>query len=320
MIAQTAIFTLSLVLLWKGGNLLVKGASGMASSTGMGSFLAGFTLVALGTSFPEFLVCFMAAIKDSGDIAVGNMVGSNIANIGIILGAAAVISPIFISRSAWYEQKFPLAFLLMTTVAVCVFCYTGFSLGSKEGLVVFSALAAFLIFKFRESAEKTEKSEPMPRQGTLGLVFCLILGSALLALSAYFLVDAAVMIAEGLGISELFIGITAVALGTSLPELAAALAAAWKKEQDIVMGNIIGSNFFNLSFLGLVALVRPIKVQQKMFSLSDGFEFGFLILSTVVLVGLIIRARNGKKIGRRQGAVLLAIYTAFLYFAVKSFS
>ena len=320
MITDIVIFALSLALLWKGGHLLIKGASGMASSTGMGSFLVGFTLVAIGTSFPEFLVCLMATVKGSSDIAVGNMVGSNIANVGFILGATVIISPIFISKSAWREQKLSLVFLLIITLAVCVFCYTGFLLKNREGMVIFSALVAFLIFEFRKPTEKVEKSRPRPRQGVLKLVSYLILGSAFLASGAYFLVDAAVRIAEGLGISELFIGVTVVAIGTSLPELAASLIAAWKREQDIVMGSIIGSNFFNLSFLGLVATVNPIQVQKKMFSFSEEFEFGFLVILTVALAGLIIKARDGRKIGRWQGVVLLVIYAVFLYFATKSFS
>ena len=319
-ISNLLIFILSLLILWRGAELLVKSASRIAKFTGMGGFLAGFTVVALGTSMPEFVVCLVAAIEGSSDIAVGTMVGSNIANIGLIFGLTALISPIVISKDAWKEQRLPLVFLVFITFAAYGLSRTGFSLGRGEGILLFSLLAVLLFVPYGKSAE--EKNEALPgSQGTGGwkLLFYAVLGSVLLAGSAHFLVSSAINIAAQLGVSELFIGVVVVALGTSLPELSASLAAAWKKEQNIVVGNIIGSNFFNFGYLGLVAVIRPVDVNRNMFGNTS--EFAFLILLTLIfalLIGKTWISRN--RIGKKKGALLLIVYAAFLYFVSGSLS
>ena len=319
-ISNLLIFVLSLVILWRGGELLVKGASGIAKFTGMGAFLAGFTVVALGTSVPEFMVSLVAAVEGSSDIAIGNMVGSNITNIGLIFGLTVLISPIVISKEAWGKLKLPLLFLVIMTFAAYGLSRTGFSIARDEGVLLFFLLTAFLFVPYVKSRQ--EKNETLSRsQGDSGwkLLFYVVLGSVLLAVSAHLLVRSAIDIATQLGISELFIGVTAIALGTSLPELSASLAAAWKKEQDIVVGNIIGSNFFNLGYLGLVAVIRPVDVNRDMFGNTS--EFAFLIALTVLLALLIVKTRAGKnRIGKKKGALLLIGYAAFLYFISGSLS
>ncbi len=314
------IFTVSFVLLWKGARLLVKGASGIAKLTGMGPFFAGFTVVALGTSAPEFVVCLVAVIEGSSDIAVGNMVGSNIANIGLIFGLTALISPVVINKEAWGEQKIPLGFLVLITFFAYGLSRAGFSLGREEGALLFLLLAVFLLVPYGKFGK--EKNEVLSEsQGDDGwkLLFYAVSGSVLLAASAHFLVKSAIVIAAELGVSELFIGVTVVAIGTSLPELGASLVAAWKKEQNIVVGNIIGSNFFNLGFLGLVAIIRPVNVNRDMFGNTS--EFTFLILLTLLFVLLIGKTQISKnRIGKKKGTLLLIVYAAFLYFISGSLS
>ena len=319
-ILNLLIFVASLLILWKGADLLVKGASGIAKFTGMGAFFAGFTVVALGTSLPEFVVCLVAVVEGSSDIAVGSMVGSNIANIGLIFGLTALISPVTISEEAWKKEWLPLVFLVLMTFAAYGLSHTGFSIGRDEGVLLFFLLAVFLLVPYGKSREEKDEVLPASRgEGRWKLLFYAVLGSALLTVSAHFLVKSAIDIATQLGISELFIAVTAVALGTSLPELGASLVAAWKKEQNIVVGNIIGSNFFNLGFLGLVAVIRPIDVNRNMFGNSS--EFAFLIGLTLLLALLIGKTRiSGNKVGRKKGAILLIVYAAFLYFVSGSLS
>jgi cation:H+ antiporter len=314
------IFAASLAVLWKGADFLVKGASGLAKFTGMGAFFAGFIVVALGTSLPEFMVCLVAVIEGSSDIAVGNIVGSNIANIGLIFGLTALVSPIIIAKEAWEDQRLPLIFLVIMTLAAYGLSRIGFSIGRGEGAVLFLLLIVFLSVPYKEAMGERNESSSAPRgEGGWKLLFYVVLGSVLLAGSAHFLVNSAIKIATQIGVSELFIGVTAVAIGTSLPELAASLVAAWKKEQNIVVGNIIGSNFFNLGFLGLVAVIRPVDVSRSMFGTFS--EFTFFILFTVLFVLLIGKTQISKnKIGKKKGAFLLIVYAAFLYFISGSLS
>ncbi len=314
------IFAASLAVLWKGADFLVKGASGMAKLTGMGPFFAGFTVVALGTSAPEFVVCLVAVIEGSSDIAVGNIVGSNIANIGLIFGLTALVSPVVINKEAWGEQKLPLGFLALITFSAYGLSRTGFSLGREEGVLLFLLMAVFLLVPYGKSGK--EKNDAFSEsQGESGwkLLFYAVSGSVLLAGSAHFLVESAIGIALELGVSELFIGVTVVAIGTSLPELGASLVAAWRKEQNIVVGNIIGSNFFNLGFLGLVAIIRPVNVNPKMFGITS--EFTFFILLTVLFALLIGKTQVSRnRIGKKKGTLLLIVYAAFLYFISGSLS
>lgn len=314
------IFIASLFVLWKGADFLVKGASGLAKFTGMGPFFAGFTVVALGTSAPEFVVCLVAVIEGSSDIAIGNVVGSNIANIGLIFGLTALISPIVIAKEAWEEQRLPLIFLVIMTLAAYGLSRIGFSIGRGEGALLFLLLIVFLFVPYKESMGGKDESSPAQRgEGGWKLLFYVVLGSVFLAGSAHFLVNSAIKIATQLGVSELFIGVTAVAIGTSLPELGASLVAAWRKERNIVVGNIIGSNFFNLGFLGLVAVIRPVNVNRDMFGNTS--EFTFLLLLTVIFALLIGRTWVGRnRIGKKKGAFLLIVYAAFLYFISGSLS
>ena len=269
---------------------------------------------------PEFMVCLVAVIEGSSDIAIGNVVGSNIANIGLIFGLTALISPVVIAKEAWEEQRLPLIFLVIITLAAYALSRTGLSIGRSEGALLFLLLIVFLSIPYKESMEeKNEISSAPQSEGGWKFLFYAVLGSVLLAGSAHFLVNSAIKIATQLGVNELFIGVTVVAIGTSLPEFGASLVAAWRREQNIVVGNIIGSNFFNLGFLGLVAVIRPVGVNRDMFGNTS--EFTFLILLTVIFTLLIGKTWiSQNRIGKKKGALLLIVYAAFLYFISGSLS
>ena len=311
-IPDLLLFAASLAMLWKGGDFLVRGAVGVGKSLGLGSFFVGFALVALGTSVPELLVCLAAAFMGSSDIAVGNMVGSNVANIGLIFGLTVLVSPVAVTAEAWKEQKTPLALLLAVTLLAFALGRSGFHMDRWEGALLLVPLAAYLLLRRGGSGEQTEVPARPAADGVAKHLLYAVGGAALLAVGAPVLVGEAMEIAEALGISEIFIGAAVVAVGTSLPELAASLAAAWRKEQDVVVGNIVGSNFFNLAFLGLVATARPVDVSPKMF--AERPQFWFMAGLTILLALAILRVRGEKgRIGRKQGAFALLVYAAFVW-------
>ena len=307
------LFAVSLAMLWGGALLLVRGAVGLGKLLGLGPFFVGFALVALGTSAPELVVCLAAAFMGSSDIAVGNMVGSNVANIGLIFGLTVLVSPVAVTAEAWEEQKTPLALLLVVTLMAFVLGRTGFHMNRWEGVLLLLPLAYLLLRRRFGSDEETEDSATRGVRSVATLALCAVGGSALLAVGAHVLVGEAIEIAAAMGISEIFIGAAVVAVGTSLPELAASLAAAWRREQDVVVGNIIGSNFFNLAFLGLVAAAQPVEVSHEMFGSRP--QFWFLVGFTFLLALFMVKAaKTGKnRIGRKKGSLALALYAAFVW-------
>lgn len=319
-IPDLLLFAASLAMLWKGGDFLVRGAVGVGKRLGLGSFFVGFALVALGTSVPELLVCLAAAFMGSSDIAVGNMVGSNVANIGLIFGLTVLVSPVAVTAEAWKEQKTPLGLLLAVTLLAFALGRSGFHMDRWEGALLLAPLAAYLLLRRGGGGEQTEGSALPTPDGVAKDLLYAVAGCALLAVGAPILVGEAIGIAEALGISEIFIGAAVVAVGTSLPELAASLAAAWRKEQDVVVGNIIGSNFFNLAFLGLAATARPVDVSREMF--AERPQFWFMAGFTILLALAIFRARGerSRRIGRKQGAFALLVYAVFVWAVSGSLS
>ena len=297
---------LGVVGLYVGGELLVRNASRLAGALGVAPLVIGLTVVAFGTSAPELAATLVAALRGAPSLAVGNVVGSNIANIGLILGLMALVYPLATGAS-FVRREVP--FLVGVTVLAVVLFADG-RLGWIEGSVLLLALVAFLALAFRTpaaavgdvSVDVGERS----RTGAIGALALALVGIAVLVGAAHALVTGAVSLAEALGVSERVIGLTMVAVGTSLPELASSLVAVLRREADLILGNIIGSNVFNLAFvLGLAAVVHPIEVDAAQLRL----DLLAMSVFTLVMVPIVV---TGLRVGRREGAVLLVGYLAYV--------
>jgi len=297
-----------LAILLFGAWLAVRSASALAALLGLSPVVIGATVVAFGTSAPEFLVSTLAATRGSSDLAFGNVVGSNITNVALILGLSAIIVPLQIHERL---LRWEMPVLLVATLALILFLSNG-TLGRLEGAAMFIAIVVFLVLSFRlwpeaaaEAAAEGDFEAPKDVRGALTQSAWLVVGVAALAGGAEFLVRGAVTMAESAGLSELAIGATVVATGTSLPELATSAMAAWKKEDDIAVANVVGSNIFNLlAVLGLAATIAPIQVSRDVYT----FEMPILLVSSLVLLPL---AWRRFRIGRTEGALLFASYFVF---------
>lgn len=303
-----------LALLTVGSDKLVEGSSAIALKLGVSPLLIGITIVAFGTSAPELIVSINAALSGNGGISVGNVVGSNIANIGLILGVASIITPMAVHVNL-IRRDIP---LMIGISLVSGFFIFGAEVSRLEGLFLFSGLVTFLVFSVRWARQETPDpalvkeleapvtGHPMSDLQAWGWT---LLGLAMLAGGSEALVRGAVSIAETLGMSQTLIGLTIVAVGTSLPELATSVAAAMKGESDIAVGNVVGSNIFNaLGILGISAMIRPLPTAT--FSLVDlGVMLGFTIL-------MLPMARNDSRILRWEAALLLSAYITYMIWLV----
>ncbi|WAT18704.1 calcium/sodium antiporter [Aurantiacibacter sp. MUD11] len=310
-----------LVLLMLGGDWLVRGAVRLAERLGMSPMLIGLLIVGLGTSSPELAASVQAALAGSPGIALGNIVGSNIANLLLVLGTAALIAPMVVERAAlWRDGGVGL-------VASGALLAAAFTLGLDQYVAVafLIALGGYLWWAYREEqrapvdhsaaydrAMASEGFDPalVPHEtpsGTLAsALFYFAIGLALIVGGGTLLVDGAVGIATGMGVSEEVIGLTIVAFGTSAPELVTSIIAATRKESEIALGNVLGSNIYNLLFIGgITGLVAPGEVPQKI----TGFD---LPLATLAALLVMVFAFTGGRLSRREGAVLLAGYLAYM--------
>lgn len=310
-----------LVLLVAGAEVLVRGASKLAAQFGIPPLIIGLTVVAFGTSAPETAVSVQAALNGSGDLAIGNVVGSNIANVLLILGLTALIAPLTVSRQL---IRLDIPIMIGASLLVFALAWDG-SLSRLDGALLFAGILAYTAFliissrreKAREGADEfatefglNETPKPYAWLFNLGLI---IAGLVLLVSGANLLVEGAVSLARVLGLSELVIGLTVVAIGTSLPELATSLMAALKGERDIAVGNIVGSNIFNLlCVLGLASLIAPSAIPVA----ANALAFDFPVMIAVAIACLPIFF-NGYCIKRWEGAVFIgyyALYTVYLIF------
>ncbi|HCG41138.1 MAG TPA: sodium:calcium antiporter [Pseudomonas sp.] len=309
-----------LVLLVAGAEVLVRGAAKLAAQFGISPLVIGLTVVAFGTSAPETAVSVQAALNGSGDIAIGNVVGSNIANVLLILGMTALIAPLVVSR-----QLIRLDVPIMIGASLVTFglAWDG-ELSRIDGALLFTAVVVYTLFLIissrREKAAEVDDEfakefgldEPAkPHAGLInaGLV---IAGLVLLVVGSNFLVEGAVALARALGLSELVIGLTVIAIGTSLPELATSIMAAFRGERDIAVGNIVGSNIFNLlCVLGLASLVSP----QAIGVSSNALAFDFPVMIAVAVACLPIFFA-GYCIKRWEGALFVAYYVAYTLYLV----
>ena len=313
------LFVLGLVLLVAGAEWLVRGASRLAASCGVSPLVVGLTVVAFGTSAPELAVSVSSALAGNPDIAVGNVVGSNILNVLFILGLAALITPLVVA-----QQLVRLDVPLLIGVSLLMY---GLALdgrvGRLDGLLLFAGVVAYTVFSIvksrRESAEIQAEyaqefgaAEPQTRRGILMDLLLIAAGLALLVLGARWLVDGAVAIARHFGLSELIIGLTIVAVGTSLPEVAATVVASLRGERDIAVGNVIGSNLFNiLAVLGLTALLAPAGVPVS----SAALRLDIPVMIAVAVACLPVFF-TGHLIARWEGALFLGYYLAYASYLI----
>ena len=304
------------VLVWS-ADKFVDGAVGVAEFCGMSTLLIGMVIVGFGTSAPELTVSAISAAQGNPELALGNAYGSNIANIALILGATALISPILMQRSV---LRGDLPILIAVSVLSIILVWDG-SVARWNGILLLAVFAAAMAYSIHRELKKAklEKSESQsgnvdiaePKKASLGKsVFWLVLGLVLLVASSRALVWGAVEIARTLGVSDLLIGLTIVAVGTSLPELASSIAAARKGENDIALGNIIGSNLFNtLAVVGLAATISPMDEIEKAVTYRD---MPLMIALTVALIVLGYRRKGDGRLNRIAGAILLAVYVGYL--------
>ena len=307
----TFCFILGLGLLYYGADYLVKGGASIALKLKVSPLVIGLTLVAYGTSAPELVVSVDASLKGLGDVSIGNVVGSNICNIALILGLCAAITPLKVHPELLKKDIW-----IMTGAAVLLLGFYALNSGVNrwEAALLLAGSITYTLWSFHSSreAEKTTSVEEIPetKYGIWLSILMVAGGLAALVGGAKLFVNSAVAIAKVCGVSEAVIGLTVVAVGTSLPELATSVVAAVKKEQDIAIGNVVGSNIFNiLAILGVAPLINPIRTQ------GISYVDMFLMLGVSVLLYPIMK--SGMKISRKEGIALLTIYilyTAYLIF------
>jgi cation:H+ antiporter len=316
------LFVIGLVLLVVGAEALVKGASKLAAGIGISPLIIGLTVVAFGTSSPEMAVSVSSSLAGSADIAVGNVVGSNIFNVLFILGASALIAPLIVSR-----QLIRLDVPIMIGVSVLAFLFgMDGNISRLEGVILFAGIITYTVFLIMQSrkeklakdaAEKDEfaaeySEKPQGASGVLKNIVYIVVGLVLLVVGSRWLVDGATAIARSIGVDDVVIGLTIVAAGTSLPEVATSILASIRGERDIAVGNVVGSNIFNiLAVLGLSSIVAPAGLPVA----ASIQNFDMIIMVIVALACLPIFF-TGLEIKRWEGAVFLLYYIAYTLYLI----
>jgi len=324
LLIQSILFIAGISGVYFGAEWLVKGSSKLSRDLGIKPIVIGLTVVAFGTSSPELAVSLTASINGSNDIAIGNIIGSNIANIGIVLGISAIVLPMQVERIIM-KRELP---LMIAISAALYFMAIDKKIGLIDGVILFTGIIIFVSYQVyntlnskRKSgnstgnadgktciAESTDKQNPAGRKHLLYNILHIVIGLACLLVGSHILVKSAIFIAGRLGVSEMLIGLTVVAFGTSVPEMATSVVSVIRKEADICVGNVIGSNIFNiLMVIGSVALVRPLNVARE----TLFFEFPAMLLFSVALIPMI---RGSLRVNRLSGFVLVSGYLAFIFF------
>ncbi len=306
LIIQIGLLVLGFFMLVKGADYFVDGAAGIATKFGIPQLVVGLTIVAMGTSAPEAAVSITGALNGAADISIGNVVGSNILNILIILGITGVITTVAVQKSTLMIE---MPFMMAITVLLVVLGMSGNELTFVEGIIFWVCFIAYLVYLYFLAKKGTEEEATEDRPVWKLLLF-VIAGGVVVVLGANISVDAATAIATAIGISEKFIGLTIVALGTSLPELVASVTAARKGNADIAIGNIVGSNIFNILFvLGTSALITPVPYQPTF--LVDGL---IALAAGVLLWVATIRKRE---LNRPWGIIMLICYAAYFVYLLQ---
>ena len=301
---------LGFVILLFGGEFLVRGAISFAKLFNVSPLVIGLTVVSFGTSAPELLVSLQAALMGSPDLAIGNVVGSNIANLALVLGITIIILPMIIDKSNLFVNW---VVMVLATLLFSLFSFTDYLIVFWEGIVLFALLVVYLLYFFISA--KNDKVEELEEDAkTLNIwwsLFFFIAGSAGLYFGSELLVSNAVIIAvDYLGCSQAVIGVTIVAFGTSLPELVASVLAAFRKQSGISIGNLIGSNIFNLlAVIGVTSIITPVDVFKSFFD----FDFYWLLIISFLMGPLLLVP---KKIGRLIGTFLFVFYVCYIILVV----
>jgi cation:H+ antiporter len=324
MLLNVLLLIVGLAVLYFGAEFMVKGASQLALAFGVSPLIVGLTVVAFGTSAPELVISTLAAISGSTGISVGNIVGSNICNVALILGVAALIAPLAIDPGS-LRREYP--FMVIVSAVFFALAYDG-TLDFGDGAILFVGIIGYVAYNIylarrhiragrqgtAESAEGDDGSDDAKPDNSknkkyiLTQIAFLVAGLAGLTVGAQVMVDAAEAIAKAAGISEFIIGITIVALGTSLPELATSVVAAVRGESDISIGNVVGSNIFNILFvMGLVPMIRDIPVGAIALQVDFPVMLGVLVLAFPLL-------RHKYELGRVKGSILLVSYLVYVVY------
>jgi cation:H+ antiporter len=317
LLLQSIQFFLGVFGVYVGAEWFVKGSSNLSRGLGIRPIIIGLTVVAFGTSSPELAVSLTAAFKGSENISIGNIIGSNIANIGLVLGITAIIIPLSVEKIIM-KKEIP----LMIGIS-CLFCIMAMDkvIGVIDGSILFLGIVLYISYQIYNSLSTKVSGDSLNsvKMGYSGknrtivfrhIVF-IALGLAFLLVGAQCLVKAAIFIAGRLGISEMVIGLTVVAMGTSIPEMATSVVSAFRRETDICVGNIIGSNIFNiLMVIGSVALVRPLAIDQN----TLFFELPVMLLFSIALIPLI---RGNLAVNRIEGFLLAFGYFIFVFFLFR---
>ena len=315
MLQLLLILLAGLALIIIGAEFLVQGASGIARKAGISEFIIGLTIVAIGTSAPEMVVSLVGAFEGNSDVAAGNVLGSNIFNGLVILGAVALILPVSVTK-ANRSFDLPWYFAITAVIALASKAFTLFGIGSEDiinrwmGAVMLAVFAYYIFASYRKSsAAATGGDSPSPDGGKYWVYILLsTVGIGMLVGGGRIFVDSATEIAHIAGLSDKFIAITVLAFGTSLPELATSVVAAFQKKGQLALGNILGSNIFNLLLvMGTSAVVTPIHMSN--ISLID---FGALMLGCLILCKVLIGKTNQRQLGRLEGFLLIGIYAAYM--------
>lgn len=309
------LLVVGLLLLLGGAEFLVKGAAGLASRLGISPFLIGLTLVGFGTSSPELVASLQGAFEGYPGIAVGNVIGSNIANILLILGASGLIFPLLCDRNVLKRDG---TMMLLAAAILIAVCLMG-ELSRAAGFAFLALLAVYLVYTYRADKKGQDgagelhaaEAEFLKARHPMSLVIEIVMaagGLVALVVGASLLVDAAVEIASGFGISDSVVGLTIVAVGTSLPELATSVFAALRRQADIAIGNVVGSNIFNVfGIAGVVASVKPVSVP------GDIASFDIWVMAAASILFMVF-AWTGRRIGRVEAFLLLLGYGAYVMF------
>lgn len=297
-----------LCFLMVGGDWLCRGAASLAIRMQVAPVVVGLTVVSIATSTPELFTALVAVARDQPGLAIGNVIGSNAANMGLILGSAALVAPVAVH---YRLIRWEMPILLGVTILFAAFCFFGAAIGRIDGIVLLAATGGYLWFIVRTAKgsrmeKEIEEEIPTPIQSGAACLGFILAGTALLWVGADLLVDSATESARRMGVSETLIGITVVAVGTSLPELGATIAAAVRRQSGIIVGNIIGSNLFNILLIcGVVGTVLPFPVEPMLIRI----EIPALIVFTGVFAWFVASHR---KVSRLEGGLLLVLYAVFI--------